>query len=97
MRPDSHPSTHTPTCNNPSLTRDSTCVAFCANWQLAFASGEAAAKKVAVRTMVVSQTLVIAMQFYKPAGTGVEGSPEMGPLPLMIGLMVPSLYGAYVA
>ena len=50
-----------------------------------------------MRTMVVSQTLVIAMQFYKPAGTGVEGSPEMGPLPLMIGLMVPSLYGAYVA
>ena len=64
---------------------------------MAAASSEAAVKKLALRTMLVNQVLVIGMQFYKPSGTGAEGSPETGPLPLMIGLMVPSVFGAYIA
>jgi len=61
---------------------------------LAGLSSSTDAKKLALRTMVVYQLLVIAMQAYKPSGTGVEGSPAMGPLPIIIVLALPSLLGA---
>ena len=69
----------------------------CVASQMAVSMGDAGAKKLAIYTMIVNQIMVVLMQFYKPSGTGAEGSPEMGPLPLMIGLMVPSFVGAYVA
>lgn len=63
---------------------------------LAGLSSSLDAKRLALRTMVVYQALVIAMQFYKPSGTGVEGSPAMGPLPVIIILGLPSVLGAYL-
>ena len=56
-------------------------------------SGEKAVKKLAVRVMVFYQLAAIAMQFYKPAGTGAEGSPATGPIPVMVALLIPSLIG----
>jgi len=35
------------------------------------------------------------MQFQKPAGTGAEGSPATGPLPLIVAIAVPSLMGLF--
>ena len=32
-------------------------------------------------------------QFYKPAGTGAEGSPATGPIPVIIALLIPSAAG----
>ena len=63
---------------------------------LAGLSSSIDAKRLALRTMVVYQALVISMQFYKPSGTGVEGSPAMGPLPVIVALGLPSVVGAYM-
>ena len=62
---------------------------------MATMSSEAAAKKLALRTMTVMQALTIAMQFHRPSGTGEEGSPAMGPLPVIIALALPSFFGTF--
>ena len=56
-------------------------------------TSEAAPKKLALRVMVIYQVLTIVMQFYKPSGTGVEGSPAMGPIPIIVTLALPSVAG----
>lgn len=48
------------------------------------------AKKLALQGTIFYFIVALAMQFYKPAGTGADGSPATGPLPLLIGLMLPS-------
>ena len=53
------------------------------------------AKKIACRAMLMYNVLVLAIQFYKPSGTGAEGSPEAGPLPVLVILALPSLYGSF--
>lgn len=69
-------------------------VAMCLMAALTSSSG---AKKLALRTMVVYQFCVIVIQFFKPSGTGADGSPAMGPLPILVGLALPSVFGAYIA
>lgn len=64
---------------------------------LAAISSGPSAKKLALQTIVFYQLTIIAIQFYKPSGTGADGSPAMGPLPILIGLAVPSVVGAYLA
>ena len=49
------------------------------------------AKKIALSTTVFYFAVVTGMQFYKPAGTGADGSPATGPLPVIVGLSVPSI------
>ena len=49
-------------------------------------------QKLALRTMVVYQFCVIVIQFFKPSGTGADGSPAMGPLPILVGLYLPSVF-----
>mmetsp|Transcript_42797 Transcript_42797/g.137563 ORF Transcript_42797/g.137563 Transcript_42797/m.137563 type:complete len:139 (-) Transcript_42797:314-730(-) len=62
---------------------------------LAYLSEVAAVKKLAIQVMVICQALCIAMQFYKPAGTGAEGSPASGPIPVIIGLALPTFYANF--
>ena len=53
------------------------------------------AKKLVIFVCLCSFAGIAAMQFHKPAGTGAEGSPATGPLPLLVGIMVPSLMGLF--
>ena len=53
------------------------------------------AKKLVIFGCLCSFTGIIAMQFQKPAGTGAEGSPATGPLPLIVAIAVPSLMGLF--
>ena len=53
-------------------------------------------KALALRVVLFLQVVMIAMQFYKPSGTGVEGSPAMGPLPVMVALALPNTYGVFM-
>jgi len=61
---------------------------------MASASSESAAKRLAVRTMLLYSILALLVQVYKPSGTGAEGSPASGPIPIIIALALPTLYGA---
>ena len=52
-------------------------------------------KKLAVRTFMAYNVLITIMQFYKPSGTGKEGSPPTGPLPVIVGLALPAAYASF--
>ena len=56
-------------------------------------SKEKPVKQLAIRVMCFYMVMTIGMQFFKPSGTGADGSPETGPLPVLIGLLLPNLYG----
>ena len=53
------------------------------------------AKKLVIFGCLCSFAGIIAMQFQKPAGTGAEGSPATGSLPLIVAIAVPSLMGLF--
>ena len=54
-------------------------------------------KTMALRVVLVGQVLVTAMQFYKPSGTGAEGSPATGPIPVIIAMALPVVYANFIA
>ena len=54
-------------------------------------------KTMALRVVLVGQVLVTAMQFYKPSGTGAEGSPATGPIPVIIAMARPVVYANFIA
>ena len=58
-----------------------------------FFCSESASKKSALFGSLTYQVLCLWMQFYKPSGTGVEGSPASGPIPVLIALCIPTLTG----
>ena len=60
---------------------------------LAATSGSKSAKFAALKVMSVYSILLFAMQFHRPSGTGAEGSPASGPLPVLVAIAVPNLYG----
>lgn len=53
------------------------------------------AKKLVIFVCLCCFAGITAMQFQKPAGTGNEGSPATGPLPLLVAITVPSLMGIF--
>jgi hypothetical protein len=53
------------------------------------------AKKLVIFVCLCSFAGITAMQFQKPAGTGAEGSPATGPLPLLVAMALPSLMGLF--
>ena len=53
------------------------------------------AKKLVIFVCLCCFAGITAMQFQKPAGTGAEGSPATGPLPLLLAIAVPSLMGIF--
>ena len=57
----------------------------------------ASAQGLSQGVVLVATALVFAMQFYKPSGTGAEGSPATGPIPVLIAMALPILYGNFVA
>ena len=57
-------------------------------------SRDAPAKKLALGSHLLGQVFTTAVNYAKPPGTGLEGSPGSGPLPLMAALMLISLYPA---
>ena len=61
----------------------------------ALTTTELGAKKMAVRTMMVYNVLITIMQFAKPSGTGKDGSPETGPIPVIIALALPNFYATF--
>ena len=52
-------------------------------------------KKLAVRTFMAYNVLITIMQFHKPSGTGKEGSPPTGPLPVIVALSLPAAYASF--
>jgi len=60
---------------------------------MGYASSEATNKRLAVRTMLLYSMVSLLVQVYKPSGTGAVGSPASGPIPIIIALALPTLYG----
>ena len=55
------------------------------------------AKKLVIFGCLCSFAGIIAMQFQKPAGTGAEGSPATGPIPVIIAMALPVVYANFIA
>ena len=62
---------------------------------LVVSSVDKSTKKLVIAAILFYDVLTILLQFSKPAGTGVEGSPEAGPLPLLVALAVPTAAGLF--
>lgn len=62
-------------------------------YAFAIFSHDVPSKKLALSCHLLAQALTTSVNYAKPPGTGLDGSPGSGPLPLIVALMLISIFG----